>query len=89
MCISPERRRLRAQLLYDTREPQSTQARLGPLTRAANYQLLHGLEAPRHRTLSFMIKNINACRKKKKKKKLKKRINYGEAAQITAPYCSN
>lgn len=87
MRITPERRPLRAQPHYDTREPRSTRACLGPLTRAANYQLLHGLEAPRHRTLSFLIKNINACGKKKKKQK--KRINYGEAAQITASYCSN
>lgn len=87
MCVAPERRPLRAQPHYDTREPRSTLARSGPLTRAANYQLLHSLEAPRHRTLSFLIKNINACRKKKKTQK--KRINYGAAAQITAPYCSN
>lgn len=31
--------------------------------------------------LSFLIKNINACRKK--------RINYSEAEKITAPYQSN
>lgn len=67
MCVAPERRPLRAQPHYDTREPRSTLARLGPLTRAANYQLLHSLEAPRHRTLSFLIKNINVCRKKEKK----------------------
>lgn len=70
MCITPERRPLCAQPHYDTREPRSTQARLGPLTRAANYQLLHGLEAPRLCTLSFLIKNINACGKKQKEDQL-------------------
>lgn len=64
MCITPEHRLLQALPRYDTGESCSTRARLGPLTRAANYRLLQGLEALRHRMLSFLIKNINARRKK-------------------------
>lgn len=67
MRFTPERRPVPAQPHCDTREPRSKAARSGPLTRAANYQLLHGLEAPRHRTLSFLIKNRNACRIKTEK----------------------
>lgn len=64
MWITPEHRLLQALAHYDTRESCSTRTRLGPLTRAANYQLLQGLRAHRHCMLSFLIKNINVCRKK-------------------------
>lgn len=65
MCITPEHCLLQALPHYDTGEPRSTRAQLGPLTRAANYRLLQGLQALRHRVLSFLIKNINACGKKR------------------------
>lgn len=65
MCITPEHRLLQALPRYDTGESCSTRARLGPLTRAANYRLLQGLEALRHCMLSFLIKNINARGKKR------------------------
>lgn len=64
MCFTPEHRLLQALPRYDTRESCSTRAQLGPLTRAANYRLLQGLQALRQCMLSFLIKNINACRKK-------------------------
>lgn len=54
--------------LCHTMTPERCAAReCGPLTRAANYRLLRGLGAQRHCMLSFLIKNINACRRKKKK----------------------
>lgn len=65
MCITPEHCLLQALPHYDTGESCSTRAQLGPLTRAANYRLLQGLQALRQCMLSFLIKNINACRKKK------------------------
>lgn len=64
MCITPKHCLLQALPHYDTKESCSTRAQLGPLTRAANYQLLQGLGAHRHCMLSFLIKNINACGKK-------------------------
>lgn len=67
-CNTPKNCLLQALPHDDTGTSCSTRARLGPLTRAANYRLLRGLGAQRHCMLSFLIKNINACRRKKKKK---------------------